>query len=240
MSKIESASFSSNIIKDSSYIEDLVEIRENIAKSKEDNELLATLLKRFNQEIDNKKYSFDDLVSTKIGKSIKELASSSKLNNENKDLVKEAMEKMKKLALNTAKKDTNIKEKKENNNDTNENSKENNKVISTSEKKVLSNEEKKAFKDKVKMNIDSLKIPNNPMRSNARSLLFEALLGKEQVIEKIGMVKTFTELIDNSVFDLLFSVEDKGSKYLSRVKSLVFNLSVRNYFLLHIVFIIER
>jgi hypothetical protein len=109
----------------------------------------------------------------------------------------------------------------------------NNTQVNNSDKKTKekTEEDKKTYKLAFKKNLELLKISQDLRRSNARSLLFESIADKENDFQKLGFLSTFTNLIDNSVYEKLFSETDKGGKYLSRIKSIVFNLGVSNIIL---------
>lgn len=74
--------------------------------------------------------------------------------------------------------------------------------------------------------VDALK-DVNPSRKTVKILLFDALLTKgECVLDKLHYVKSITESIEKSLFEELYSKDDKPTNYLQRAKSIVFNLGV--------------
>lgn len=221
--KEKNNSLPKNMKPDDEKVQELLTFRDEIEKSKDDNDILEVLLKKYYDIFD--KYSIDDCIVSKIGKTLKELLSISDINNDNKEIVNDFITKIKNK-VNLLKSNKTIEDNKENKD--RENNKEK-KDIKNNKEQHHNKEPKNSmeFKQAYKKQLESLKSLDDPKRNNCRGLLFESLVvEKDTSIEKLCYIKTVTELIENAIFDNLFNHSEKGA-YLQRVKSIVFNLGVR-------------
>jgi hypothetical protein len=199
------------------YVEELIELREGIEKNKSSIELLDSVLNKFKSQIS--KYCIEDFVASKIGKPLKELSAIENMNKETKKLIVEIMNLMKKAVKRINETDTKKSEVESKN-------KESNTSKQIDEEKFKDATYLKDYNERYKKTIETLKLKDNAMRSNIRVLLFDALLGEKKVTENLNFVKTMTDLVEKSIYDKLNSNDDKHAKYISRVKSIVFNLGV--------------
>ena len=207
------------------FVEELINYRDELEKD-QDSIFKIKVLDKLSDNFD--KYSLDDFMNSKIGKSLKQISSVKEEGLSKKSLM--LMEKMKKCqrkeklsAETTVIDKDNTKKEKESLRKTSENS--------DKTKKKFSETEKKSYLENVKKATETLKT-TDPMRNNVRKLIFNELLKQEECdFQQIGFIRNFTELIDESLHDQLYDLDDKGAKYLSRCKSIVFNLSVRLLFI---------
>lgn len=206
------------------YVDELIELREAIEKNRNSSELLDSVLNKFKTQIS--KYCIEDFVASKIGKPLKELSVIDNMNKETKKIIVEIMNLMKKAAKRASENEMNNgkdQSKKEPN--SNGASKENN---NSNELDAKLNDPNyiKDFNERYKKTLESLKLKENLMRTNIRLLLFDALLGNKKITESLNFIKTMTDLIEKSIFEKLNSNDDKSAKYISRAKSIAFNLGV--------------
>lgn len=206
------------------YVGELIELREAIEKNRNSSELLDSVLNKFKTQIS--KYCIEDFVASKIGKPLKELSVVDNMNKETKKIILDIMNLMKKAGKRV--RDCEI-------NNGKEHSKKESNTNGTAKESINSNDLDaklndpnylKDFNDRYKKTLETLKLKENPMRTNIRVLLFDALLGNKKITESLNFIKTMTDLIEKNIFDKLNSNDDKSAKYISRAKSIVFNLGV--------------
>lgn len=201
-------------------IDELIELKNQISKDKNDNELLEKILTKLKEKLENNSYNLDELINSKIGKTVKDLLALENINSTNKNNVDNIMNLMKQLKIKSKDTDKEV-------NDKNSNKKE---VVN---KDLKSIDTDKNNSDKIELsntNIKSIKEEfikdYEPLRQTTRGLLFDALVGKDTNNKNVDSVKEIGDSLEKYIYKHLYLIEDQGNKYKNRIKTLVFNISV--------------
>ena len=212
-------------------VEELIQYREQISKNKGENDLLINLLKEIDSKI--RAYNVKEFMSSKLGKSIKEVLNFPNVDGEIKSVVNSIMAKMKEILCKENHKptETKIEENEKIEEKEQIDVKSNKKIVneinnSPLKPKKLTEKEEKEFINSYKKYDDLIKKGYDSIRANTRSLLFQNLVGKDKDINKLKCTYEASFLVDDSVYEKLFKSEDKGAAYIGRIKSIVFNLMV--------------
>lgn len=215
-------------------IDELIEFKEQISKDKHDNELLEKILLKLKNNLEKDTYKLEDLLNSKIGKSIKDLLLIDGISSANKNNVEILMNLMKQVKIKNKEdvtkdhidkekpnenKKMNVETKDENKQNQNNHTNDVNGSVVNENKKELNSNLIKSIKDEFIKEFE-------PIRQTTRGLLFDSLLGKDNLSYKVDLVKSVGDSAEKYLYKNLYTIEDGGNKYKNRIKTLVFNITV--------------
>lgn len=204
-------------------LEYLINIKTKIDKE-DDSDQIISLLNSL-EEIQSYKINSDELIQSKLGKTLKKLSSHS-----NKDISAKALSVISILKKAIKKSDQSksngqsshsipIKVNEDSKNDSIKQKEVEVPSKLTSSKQIPTNFHENLKKIQGKLQVE------DPKRTNVRKLLLDGFVNDETMpLEQLGFIKNTVIEIDNAIYNTLYSSNDNGSKYLQRAKTIVNNL----------------